>query len=423
MLQYRLGEQLGRILIRGARQLLTLRGPQTARRGRDLNEIGIVADGALLIRDGVIEQAGPSRRVENLAGAREALEINAAGRVVLPGFVDSHTHLVFPPPENTPSELDDAVRVVRTATARRLIDRTRSHLQAMARHGTTTVEAKTGCVMDSRAEFKLLRVLHLLRREPVDIVATVLMRMPENLPPGSNAAHAVTDWYLNQLLPRVNSRKLAQFVAVAWDPDSEWHPFFQRWIEGARAQGFGCKIHAGRESAGTALAVAMDQLVTTVDHLEHATGGEAALMAGSPVIATLLPYAAFERHSNAPPARNLIDSGVPVALASDFSVGQTTNVNMQVVVSLACLHMGMTPAEAISAATINGAHALGCAVRAGSLEVGKAADLLVLNVSDYREIAHNFGTNLVHLTMKHGEFIYEEGNVAKRSVAELHPNT
>lgn len=423
MLQYRLGEQLGRILIRGARQLLTLRGPQAARRGSDLNEVGIVADGALLIRDGVIEQVGPSRRVENLAGARDALEINAAGRVVLPGFIDSHTHLVFPPPENTPAELEDAVRIVRTATAKRLIDRTRVHLQAMARHGTTTVEAKTGCAMDSRAEFKLLRVLHLLGREPVDVVATVLMRMPENLPPGGNAAQAVTDWYLNELLPRVNARKLARFVAVAWNRDSTLHPFFRLWIEGARARGLGCKIHAGRDSAGAAVAMATDQLVSTVDHLEHATGGEAAPLAGSPVIATLLPYAAFRRRSEAPPARNLIDSGAPVALASDFSVGQTTNVNMQVVVALACLDMDMTPAEAISAATINGAHALGCAGRTGSLEVGKAADLLVLNVSDYREIAHNFGTNLVHLTMKRGEFIYQEGNVARRSVAELHPNT
>ena len=420
MLQYRLGEPLGRILIRGARQLLTLRGPQTARRGRDLNEVGMVADGALLIRDGVIEQAGPSRRVENLAGARDALEINAAGRVVLPGFVDSHTHLVFPPPENTPAELEDAVRIVRTATTRRLLDRTRGHLQAMARHGTTTVEAKTGCAMDSRAEFKLLRVLHLLRREPVDVVATVLMRMPENLLPGSQSAHAVTDWYLNELLPRVSSRKLAQFVAIACSRNSASQPFFQRWIEGARSLGFGCKMHAGPDSAGTAVPM---EWITTVDHLEHASRSEAAAMAGSSVIATLLPYAAFQRRSEAPPARTLIDSDVPVALASDFSVGQAANVNMQVVVALACLHMDMTPAEAISAATINGAHALGCAGRAGSLEVGKAADLLVLNISDYREIAHNFGTNLVHLTMKRGEFIYEEGNVAKRSVAELHPNT
>ena len=414
---------MGRILIRGARQLLTLRGPQTARRGRDLNEVGIVADGALLVCDGVIEQAGPSRRVENLAGARDALEINAAGRVVMPGFVDSHTHLVFPPPDNAPAELDDAVRVVRTATARRLIDRTRHHLQTMARHGTTTVEAKTGCVMDSRAEFKLLRIMRLLRRDPVDVMATVLMRMPQDLDPGSRSAHAVTDWYLNELLPRVSSRNLAQFVAVAWERNFRLQTFFQRWIEGARAQGFGCRIHAARDRASTAEAMAASRLVTTVDHLEHACASDTAAMVGNPAMATLLPYAAFRQPSEPPPARTLIDSGVPVALASDFSAGQTSNVNMQVAVALACLHLGMTPAEAISAATINGAHALGCAGRAGSLEVGKAADLLVLNVSDYREIAKNFGTNLVHLTMKRGEFIYEEGNVAKRSAAELHPNT
>src|ERR1035438_1188358 len=155
MLHYGGVKDTGTILIRVARQLLTLRGPHGARRGTDLNELGIIPDGALLIRNGIIEEIGPSRRVENLAGARDAVEINASGRVVMPGFVDSHTHLVFAPPGNTDPQLEIAVRGVRTGTAKRLMARTRSYLQSMARHGTTTVEAKTGCGQDERAELKL----------------------------------------------------------------------------------------------------------------------------------------------------------------------------------------------------------------------------------------------------------------------------
>src|SRR5271157_662718 len=223
MLHYGWSCDTGTILIRGARQLLTLRGPHGTRRGADLNELGIIPDGALLIRDGVIEEVGPSRRVENLAGARDAVEINAAGRVVMPGFVDSHTHLVFPPPGNTDAELESAVRVVRTGTAKRLTARTRSYLQSMARHGTTTVEAKTGCGPDDHAELKLLRVLGTLQHDPVDVVATLLLRLPGDVPDRGRSAAAVTEWYVRELLPRIRQRRLAHFVDVAWDEDAALH--------------------------------------------------------------------------------------------------------------------------------------------------------------------------------------------------------
>ena len=422
MLQYVWGTFTATILIRGARQLLTLRGPRRARRGAELNELGIIADGALLIRDGIIEQIGPSRMVENLAGARDAVEINAAGRVVMPGFVDSHTHLVFPPPGDPLMDLARCVRTVRTGTAKRLAYRTRGYLNTMARHGTTTVEAKTGCALDDRAEYKLLRVLRALNRDPVEVVPALLLRMPEDPKGEDGFTQFVSGWYLGGLLPRIRARKLANLVAVAWEQNTELHPIFQRWLQEARALGFRCKIHADQEGAGPAIQAATDHLVLSVDHLEHASEAEAGMMAGSPTIATLLPYPTYQRRSRPAPARALIDAGVAVPLASDFSPSSTPNLNMQVVVALACRHMGLTPAEAIHAATINGAHALNCGERTGSLEVGKPADLIMLNISDYREMAQHFGTNLVHLTMKRGEFIYQEGDVAKRTVSEVHPH-
>jgi imidazolonepropionase len=388
------------------------------RRGSALDELGIITDGAVLIRDGVLMEVGTSRRVENLAEARDAFEINAAGRVVMPGFVDSHTHLVFPTPEISHQELENASREVRTGTAKRLAGRTRHHLHSMARHGTTTVEAKTGCGPDDRAEIKLMRVLAGFKKEPVDVVPTLLMRFPEMAGEEETTADAVADWYCRALLPKIRQRKLARFADVAWDSDPRIHFGFQNYLDSARTLGLGRKVHADRGGSAAAITMAVKNFAVSVDHLEQATPDDVALLAGSDTIATLLPYPSFHRHDT-PPARQLIEAGIPVALASDFNPRHTPNLNMQTVVALACLQMKLTPAEAISAATINGAHALGCADQTGSLEPGKSADVLVLNTPDYREVATHFGMNLVHLAVKRGELIYKEGPVAKRSFEEL----
>src|SRR5947209_98026 len=195
------GYPTGTILIRGARQLLTMRellpGP---RRGLALNELSIIPDGALLIRDGVLQEVGSTRRVENLAQARDAVEINAAGRVVMPGFVDSHTHLVFPQGGPWTEEHDDAARVVRASTGQRLEAKSRAHLEAMARHGTTTVEAKTGCGPDESAESKLLRVLSALKDDPVEVIPSFLLRLPTGRD-GCCSGDAA-QWVIEELLPK-----------------------------------------------------------------------------------------------------------------------------------------------------------------------------------------------------------------------------
>jgi len=375
----------------------------------------------LLIRNGVIEEVGLTRRIENLSVAKGAIDINATGRVVMPGFVDSHTHLVFPPPGMGLCDDAAAVRAVRTGTCQRLQARVRAYLEAMARHGTTTVEAKTGCGPDGRAETKLFRVLAALKNHPLEIVPTFFFRLPNTDRPGEEGVEAWAEWVFREFLPKIRRRRLAHFADLAWEDGPEHRELYSRYLETARGLGFGSKIHADQFSPAAAIALAVEHSAVSVDHLEHATAADAALLGGSRTMATLLPYASFCTGGRHAPGRAFIDAGVAVALGTNFNRQHTPTLNMQSVVALACMWLGMTPAEAISAATINSAHALECADRVGSLELGKSADLVILNVTDYREVAHHFGTNLVHMTMKHGEFIYKEGEVSTRPPRDLQP--
>jgi len=397
--------------------LVTLRGPQPPRRGPALSELNVIHDGSLLVQEGVVIEVGTTRRIENLALARKAIEVSAAGRVVMPGFVDCHTHLLFPPPSSF--GVENGARALRAITGMRLETRARVYLDSMARHGTTTVEVKTGCGPDPRAEMKLLRVLALLKREPVDVVATFLLSLSPSDFSGNGQITAYAEWASNELLPRIRRRRLASFAGVQPGEECGTPPHVSRYLAAARNLGLGRKVHVDQRDGSQAIALGIAYGATSIDHLEHVTAADAALLANSETIATLLPCASFHNSAHYAPARMLIDAGVPVAVATNFNPHHTPTLNMQMAVKLACSHMGMTPAEAISAATINAAHALGCAGRAGSLAPGKSADLLMLNISDYRQLAHDFGINLVHCTMKRGQFIYEEGAVAPRPAQDL----
>jgi imidazolonepropionase len=389
---------------------VTLRGPKEPRRGPALNELNSISDGAVLIRDGLVAEVGPTRRLENLAQARDAMIIEAAGRVVMPGFVDSHTHLAFPGPVG---DEEEATRLVRASTGQRIESRARAYLEAMARHGTTSVEVKTGCWSDESAESKLLRVLAALRDDPLDLTPTFLCRLrQEQVSAGAGRV-------IDELLPKIQKRKSAMFVDLAGDADALLLPFYDRYLRAARQLGFGCKIHADGAATAWAVALALEHRVASIDHLEHATGDDARMLGDAGMIATLVPGAGFREPGKNAPARALIDAGAAVAIATDFNPQHSPTLNMQTAIALACLHMGLTIGEAISAATINGAHALGRASRTGSIEPGKLADIVVLNVSDYHDLRHNLGTNMVHLTIKSGKVIYQEADVAPRPDREV----
>jgi imidazolonepropionase len=416
----------GTLLVRGARQLITLRGPAEPRRGAALKELSIIRDGALLIEDGRIVEVGLSRRVENLALVRRSQEIDATGHVVMPGFVDCHTHLVWgvpslddyeariaadQEPAHTPAP---TILALRNASAKRLESRARQFVNAMIRHGTTTLEAKSGHGLDVRGELKILRVQARLHRAPLDIASTFLT--PRSIP----AAHAsdpagYISWMCSELLPAICRRSFARFAGLRCGEQVFNMEQSRRYLEAARALGFQLKIHAGQHPASDAVRLAVEVGAASVDHLRDAGPADVDLLARSNTMAVLLPGAAF-RHSNerCAPARQLIDGGAAVALGTNFNPGASSTYSMPTIVALACAHLGMTPAEAICSATFNAACAIGSGQVAGSLEVGKPADLIVLNASDYREIPYHFGANLVNRTVKRGVTIYQEGKVAAR---------
>jgi len=366
-------------LVRGARQLLTLRGPSEPRRGAALGELGIVPDGAVLILGGKILEAGPSRRVENLALARGAHEIDATGRVVMPGFVDSRTQPVSAP----------------ALPARRLEARAQSVLDGMARHGTTTVAASTGSGLDASEALVALRVLSGLNGRPLDVIRGCHITAPAD-------AQAIC----TELLPLLARRKLAQLVSVNCEALDELDA--KRILEQAHRLGFRTTLCARASAACVRLAIEVQATAIVLQRMEFA--GVPDLGLARPVCTLIPPYIYRRRLENAP-ARALLDGGAAVALASGFGFEHCPTYNMQMVISLACSEMGMSPAEAISAATINGAHAMARGHLCGSLEPSKAADLLLLNVADYRELPAHFGVNHVHMVLKNGYVVYREGEV------------
>jgi imidazolonepropionase len=377
----------------------------------------------VLIENGTVVSVGSSRRIENLAEAKRAREVDATGRVVMPGFVDSHTHLVCGPPRLRDYEMRisgasykeiaeagggilHTMRCVRNVSSKRLIWEAKRHLQLMAAYGTTTVEAKSGYGLDHASELKTLRALETCALEaPLDLVSTYLGA--HVVPPEyQSRPDEYVEWMCRSMLPQVRRRKLATFADVYCEPGAFTLEQSQRYLSAARSLGFRLKVHADQFdlSGGTRLGIEMG--AASVDHLEQAGAEEASALSQSGTIATLLPGSVFhlglQRYA---PARMLIDAGCALALATDFNMGTSPTFSMPMVLSLACAQMRMTPAEAISAATINGAHALGMAGLVGSLEFGKQADLLVLDAADYRELPYFFGSNPVAQVIKKGRTI------------------
>jgi imidazolonepropionase len=414
------------VLIRGARQLLTLHGPSGPRRGDSMRQLGVIEDGAVLIRDGVISNVGPARRIENLAEARSAEEINASGRVVMPGLIDSHTHFIAAPPrlagESRPSGHLIAEPIGRSAAhfSAEHIRRTSGSslefqgmklLHAFLRHGTTTVEGKTGYGLDETGEMKMLRVMRRLAEAGLGIVATFLA--PHTPPQGfSGSLEEHVNSVRDKLLPKVKARQLARFVDAFCDPEGLSLSQAGSVLNSARKLGLPIKLHAEHSMRMGAVRMGVEIGATSIDGLNHIDDADAAILGQSQTIAVVMPGPMHQGYtSRFPPARLLISEGASVALASGFNPPVSSTYNMMTVMAIACTHMGLTAEEAICAATINAAYAVLEPARLGSLQFGKDADLIMLNVSDYREIPYYFGVNLVGLTMRKGRVVYREGPV------------
>jgi imidazolonepropionase len=412
-------------LITGCSELLTLRGP-VPRRGRALANPGLIRDGALLVRGDRIAAVGPRRNVERLAEARRAEKLDLGGRVVLPGFVDSHTHLIFPESRAGEHEqriagktyeeiaragggIRSTVSALRRARPAALKARAAANLREFAAHGTTTLEAKSGYGLSWESEQKTLEILHELHQaQPLDIACTFLGA--HVVPPEfRRRPNAFVDLLVKRWIPAVATAGLAEFCDVYCDRGAFTVAQARRILAAGRACGLVPRIHAEQLAHTGAARLAIELQAASADHLEKIDRGDIRALSLSGVVCTLLPGCCFHLGlAEYAPARALIDAGAIVALATDFNPGTSPTLSMTMILSLACAQLRMTPAEAIAAATINPAYSLRQHDRVGSLEVGKYADLAAFDVASYREIPYYFGVNLCGLTIKRGIVIHSK---------------
>lgn len=412
------------LLLTNIGQLLTLSGDSPgSRRGAAMRDLGIIEDAAVLCGAGRIISVGRSKDALRdpwlKKHKRQVREIDCKGRVVLPGFVDSHTHPAFVEPRLVDFEqrtsgasyeqitaagggIRSSLAAVRKAPKKRLTEHVSRALRQMAAHGTTTVEAKSGYGLTLEAEIKSLEAIGDASRQwPGTVVPTLLAA--HTVPPEFRGdREAYVRLICEKIIPLVAGRKLARFCDVFCETTAFSETETSRILACAARHGLGVRAHVGQLSVpGRGFLPSLLQSgPASLDHLDHVTGDDMRVLARSATVATLVPGANYflglDRY---PPARELIKAGAAVALATDYNPGTSPTPSMPFVLSLACTHMKMTPAEAIAAATINGAHALRLADRKGSIEPGKDADLAVFDVRDYREICYWFGTNLCRATL------------------------
>jgi imidazolonepropionase len=414
------------LLICGAAEVVTVRG-RGARRGAAVSSIGVIRDGAILVRDGLIAAVGPSSKIEKLTESKKAEKVDVGGRVVLPGFVDAHTHLIHAASRAEEYELKirgasyeeiarkgggilNSVRKLRAATAEELKNRARGFLGQFAEHGTTTIEAKSGYGLDVTSELRILSLHKELNAEqPLEIVSTFLGAhvVPEEFRGESGGTRQYLQLLTEELIPEVAENGLAEFCDVFCERGAFSVADSRRVLAAGKARGLVARVHAEQLSHTGATRMGMEMNAASCDHLEYLQAADIRALGKSRTVATLLPGCDFhlglDRYA---PARELIDAGAIVALATDFNPGTSPTLNMAMILSLACSLLRMTPAEAIAAATINAAYSLGREKRVGSIEVGKQADLAVFEVADYREIPYYFGVNTCWMTMKRGEIVY-----------------
>ncbi len=405
-------------------QLLTLRSDKPGpRRGPELSEIGLLEDAAILCLGGKIVSVGKTKDALRdpwlKKNRKKVIEIDCARHVVLPGFVDSHTHPAFMNPRLVDFEkrisgatyeeiaaagggIRSSVEAVRKAGKSALTEKVTRALHQMAEQGTTTVEAKSGYGLTFEAELKSLEAIRsAAARWPGTLVATLLGAHVVPSEFTGRAAEYVNE-VCDKMIPAAAKRKLAQFVDVFTDRGAFTSADTEKIFQAAARHGLGVRAHVCQLTEPP-LAPLLHFDPASLDHMDHVNDRDLPLLARSNTVATLVPGANyFLGLDRFPPARKLIDAGVAVALATDYNPGSSPTPSMPFVLSLACTHMKMTPAEAISAATINGAWALRLQDSKGSIESGKDADLAVFNAIDYREIAYYFATNHCAFTVLNG---------------------
>ena len=410
------------ILIKHASELVTCNGT-APKHGSGMSDIGIIPDGAVLIMDHEIVLTGTTESVLRQADESACEVIDASGKTVLPGFVDSHTHFIFGGYRadefswrlkgdtymsimERGGGINATVVPTRAASQAELEDVGRERLNRMLEFGVTTVEGKSGYGMDRDCELKMLRAMKVLdETHPVDVVPT-FMGPHSVLPEWKGKERAYIDFILNDVLPDVKKEQLAEFVDIftekgVFDADDTAY-----YLSNAKKAGFKLKVHADEMFAIGGTETAVRAGAHSADHLLKVTDEGIRLLAESNTIATLLPCTAFCLKEPFAPARKLIDAGCAVALASDFNPGSCFTNSIPLIVALGCIHMNMSIEEVITALTINGAAAVGRADKIGSIEAGKQADIVILKHPSINYMPYHTAINPVERVIKKGKVVY-----------------
>ena len=411
------------IAVINAAQLVTLAGPRRVRICEEMSDVAVVNDGGMLIRDGMISATGTSAQIERVAPA-DAETVDAGGRVVLPGFVDAHAHPVFG--GNRVDEFEmrasgasyeeiaasgggirSTMRKTRTATEAELEQQALRHVRRFIACGTTTLEAKSGYGLSVEDELKMLRVIRSLPDESgIEVVPTFLGA--HAVPPefeGNIAGYA--DLVMNEMLPRVMAEDLAEYCDIFCESGYFDNEIARRILKDAKRQGLQLRMHVDQLTNSGGAALAAELGATTADHLEQTEEDGIAALKAANVQPVLLPGSVYALgKTRYPRARDMIEAGLAVVLATDFNPGSSPTPSIPMVLSLAATHMKMTPAEGVTAATINAAYSLGRGDRIGSLEPGKVANFAIFDCADFRELAYYFGIPQTHSVYVRGEQIF-----------------
>ncbi|MEM2102987.1 MAG: imidazolonepropionase [Candidatus Bathyarchaeia archaeon] len=419
------------LLVLNAEELVTLKGgskkPST---GKQMTNLGAIRHGGLAVDHGKIVAIGKTQKILSRFEGKQT--IDASGKLVMPGFVDPHTHLVFAGSREKEFELRikgasyleilkrgvgilQTVRETRKASLSQLVETCKKTLDTMLTHGTTTVEAKSGYGLRLKDEIKILDAIkHLNQQHPINIVPTFM------------GAHAVPQEYegrtedyvelvSNEMIPKITEKKLAEFCDVFCEKDVFTPEQSRKILQSGKKHGLTPKIHADELSRLGGAELAAEVGAISAEHMLFSSEEGIKALAKHGIIAVLLPAASFSLMMNRyAEARKMINLGVPVALGTDYNPSCWVE-SVQMVIAFACRELKMSPAEAITAATINAAHAIGRAGEVGSLETGKRADVLVMNVSNHNFLGYRFGTNMVDKVIKNGVLVVDQGKMLRNS--------
>ena len=422
------------VFIRNASQLVTLQGSSSAPLVKEaMSELGIIENGSVWIEDGVIQAVGKDEElIKTFAGRMHEAEIvDASGKLVTPGLVDPHTHLVFAGSRenefnmrlqgatymeimNAGGGIHATTRRTQSATHEELYQESFERLNQFLRHGVTTVEAKSGYGMEWETELKQLEVAKQLNEHHViDVVATFM------------GAHAVPKEYkqdpeefvrllVEEMIPKVAELGLAEFNDVFCEHGVFTPEQSRRILEAGKRYGLIPKIHADEIEPYEGAELAAEVEAISADHLLRASEKGMKAMADKGVVGVLLPGTAYFLMAESANGRKMIDLGVPVALSTDCNPGSSPTVSLPFIMNLGCLKMGMTPAEVLTAATINAAHAINRGSEIGSLEVGKKGDVTIFNVENYMKLQYSYGVNHTDIVVKNGHVVVKGGQLVEK---------